>query len=111
MVRAGVLSLPTLFHPAIDKKLSVRMQPLFTVPILRSPLLQQIDLLIWAHADREASESIGRREPEGNSGRCLRPNFVYTQVRDKLLNSLQSRLFQHADNGAPVKERKRWVHF
>jgi hypothetical protein len=37
MVPAGVPSRPTLFHPIIDKKLSVRMQPLFTVPLLRCP--------------------------------------------------------------------------
>ena len=57
MVRTGLLSHPTLFHSVIDKKLSVRMQPLFTVPILRCPRLLLLDLrqigLVEAAAGRE----------------------------------------------------------
>jgi hypothetical protein len=43
MVCADVLPRPALFHPAIDKKLSIRMQPLFTVSILRCPRLLLLD--------------------------------------------------------------------
>ena len=76
MVRAGLLPHPTLFHPAIDKKLSVRMQPLFTVPILRCPLLLLLDLrqigLVEAAAGREdEKESADRLGSEGDSNRCL----------------------------------------
>jgi len=44
MVCADDLPRPTLFQPVIDKKLSVRMQPLFIVSILRCPRLLLLDL-------------------------------------------------------------------
>jgi hypothetical protein len=40
MVCTGLLSHPTLFYPVIDKKLSVRMQPLFTVPVPPLPAVR-----------------------------------------------------------------------